>query len=141
MKVTIKEVVTKKELKAFVHFPNEFYKDNAFYVPTLESGDRDALDPVVTYGRYKPGKAVFANVFRTKDDFAMLIAPVEMQDAREDRFTGVVRGWMKPEMPIARFLEKISEAGVTHHSSLIYGARPEEVAFFAKLVGLETVIL
>ena len=45
MKVTIKEVVTKKELKAFVHFPNEFYKDNAFYVPTLESGDRDALDP------------------------------------------------------------------------------------------------
>ena len=45
MKVTIKEVVTKKDLKAFVHFPNEFYKDNAFYVPTLESGDRDALDP------------------------------------------------------------------------------------------------
>ena len=45
MKVTIKEVVTKKELKAFVHFPNAFYRDNAYYVPTLESGDLDVLDP------------------------------------------------------------------------------------------------
>ena len=101
----------------------------------------DALDPVVTYGRYKPGKAVFCNVFRTQTDFAMLIAPVEMQDAKEDRFEGVVRGWMKPDMPIARFLEKISRAGVTHHSSLVYGARVEEIEFFAKLVGLETVTL
>ena len=101
----------------------------------------DALDPVVTYGRYKPGSAVFCNVFRTQTDFAMLIAPVEMQDAKEDRFEGVVRGWMKPAMPIAEFLEKISKAGVTHHSSLVYGARLEEIAFFAKLLGLDTVTL
>ena len=45
MSVTIKEVVTRKDLKRFVHFPNEFYKDNKYYVPTLESGDRDTLDP------------------------------------------------------------------------------------------------
>ena len=45
MKVTIQEVVTKKDLKAFVHYPNELYKDNKYYVPTLESGDLDALDP------------------------------------------------------------------------------------------------
>ena len=45
MKVTIQEVVTKKDLKAFVHYPNELYKDNKYYVPTLESGDRDTLDP------------------------------------------------------------------------------------------------
>ena len=45
MSVTIKEVVSKKDLKRFVHFPNEFYKDNKYYVPTLESGDLDTLDP------------------------------------------------------------------------------------------------
>lgn len=45
MKVTIQEVVTKKDLKAFVHFPNVFYKDNKYYVPTLERGDLDALNP------------------------------------------------------------------------------------------------
>ena len=45
MSVTIKEVISKKDLKRFVHFPNEFYKDNKYYVPTLESGDLDTLDP------------------------------------------------------------------------------------------------
>ena len=44
MKVTVKEVVTRKDLKKFVHYPNELYKDNPYYVPTLESGDLDTLD-------------------------------------------------------------------------------------------------
>ena len=45
MKVTIQEVVTRKDLKQFVHYPNALYKDNPYYVPTLERGDLDALDP------------------------------------------------------------------------------------------------
>lgn len=99
----------------------------------------DADEPVVTYGRYKGGDAVFVNVFRDQDDFSMLIAPVEMQDTVEDNFTGVVRGWMKPTMPVGDFLETISRHGVTHHSSLVYGAKPEELEFFAKLLGLKPI--
>ena len=45
MEVTIKEVKTKKDLRAFVHFPNELYKDNPYYVPQIESMDRDTLTP------------------------------------------------------------------------------------------------
>ena len=45
MNVTVKEVSTKKELRQFVHFPNAFYKDNPYYVPTLESGDLSQLNP------------------------------------------------------------------------------------------------
>lgn len=45
MKVTIKEVRTKKDLRAFVHFPNLLYKDNPYYVPQIESMDRDTLTP------------------------------------------------------------------------------------------------
>ena len=44
MKVTIQEVRTKEALKQFVHFPNELYRRNPYYVPTLEVGDRDVLD-------------------------------------------------------------------------------------------------
>ena len=46
MKPTIIEVKTRKELRRFVHYPNKMYKDNPYYVPTLEKGDRDALDPM-----------------------------------------------------------------------------------------------
>lgn len=45
MNITLKEVATKNELKAFVHFPNELYKDNPYYVTQIESMDRDTLNP------------------------------------------------------------------------------------------------
>ena len=43
--IRIKEVTTRKELKAFVHFPNQLYKGNSFYVPQIESMDCDTLSP------------------------------------------------------------------------------------------------
>lgn len=45
MTVTIKEVVSKQELKAFVHFPNQLYKGNPYYVPQIESMERETLSP------------------------------------------------------------------------------------------------
>jgi hypothetical protein len=45
MKTTIQEVKTQRELRQFVHFPNALYKDNPYYVPTLERGDLAVLDP------------------------------------------------------------------------------------------------
>lgn len=41
--IRIKEVATRKDLKAFVHFPNVLYKNNPYYVPQIESMDRDTL--------------------------------------------------------------------------------------------------
>ena len=102
----------------------------------------DAENPVVGYGCYKGGEAIFANVYKNPDNtYSMLISPVEMLDIKEDNFVGTVRGWMKPKMPLPEFLEKISMAGVTHHSSLIYNATVEEAEFFAKTLGLTPVVV
>ncbi len=43
--IIIKEVTNKKELKAFVHFPNVLYRGNSYYVPQIESMDRVTLTP------------------------------------------------------------------------------------------------
>lgn len=43
--IQIKEVTTGKDLRAFVHFPNQLYKGNPYYVPQIESMDRDTLTP------------------------------------------------------------------------------------------------
>lgn len=45
MNVSIREVTTKRDLCAFVHFPNELYKDNPYYVTQIESMDCDTLNP------------------------------------------------------------------------------------------------
>ncbi len=96
-------------------------------------------NPVVAYGCFKSGKAVFANVYRDAEGFKLLISPVQMTAPDEDNFKGNVRGWMKPEMPITDFLEKISIEGVTHHSMLVYDATPEQIDFFGRLLGLRVV--
>ena len=101
----------------------------------------EADDPVVCYGCYKSGEAVFVNVYRDEEKYNMLISPVEMLDNAGDNFKGTVRGWMKPKMPLGDFLAKISQAGVTHHSSLVYNATLEELEFFGKTLGLNVVIV
>ena len=41
MSLAIKEVLTKKELKKFVEFPNIMYKENAYYTPFLFNDEMD----------------------------------------------------------------------------------------------------
>lgn len=96
----------------------------------------DSENPVVSYGCYRGGDAVFANLYKAADGFRLFISPVEMVDVKEDNFPTRVRGWMRPHMPVSDFLEALSRAGATHHSALIYGATAEQLGFFASLCGL-----
>lgn len=43
--IRIEEVVSRSDLKRFVHFPNTLYKGNPYYVPQIESMDMDTLTP------------------------------------------------------------------------------------------------
>lgn len=45
MKVTVREVSGKKDLRRFVDFPNRMYRENRYYVPQLIKADMDALNP------------------------------------------------------------------------------------------------
>lgn len=45
MKPTIVEVTTRKQLKDYVHWQNQLYKGDPYYVPCIESDDVDTLCP------------------------------------------------------------------------------------------------
>ena len=45
MAVKIKIVQTRKELKKFIRFANELYKENKYYTPILELDDLNAFNP------------------------------------------------------------------------------------------------
>ena len=42
-KLIVKEAITKKEMKQFVHFPNALYAGNKYYVPQIESAYNSKL--------------------------------------------------------------------------------------------------
>ncbi len=93
----------------------------------------DASDTVVAYGAFKAGEAVIVNlapagvgsVERSGTTsgyrYSLIIAGGRMLGASDrDNMPHSIRGWFKPDMPVAEFLEKFSYAGGTHHSALVY---------------------
>ena len=100
-----------------------------------------ALDPVVSYGCYRAGGAVFINLYKSEEGYKLFISPIEMLDVPEKAFEFKVRGWFKPSVPMPEFLEKLSNAGATHHSAIIYDATVDQMKYFASLLGLPTVVV
>lgn len=61
MSVTIKTVETKADLKAFVKFPLELYKDCPYYVPNLYADEMTMLDPARNpMGKYSKSRKFLA---------------------------------------------------------------------------------
>lgn len=103
----------------------------------------DVDDPVVAVGGFRGGRAALVDLAPgPNDSFSLIVAPVTMLEVGgEDRMHESVRGWFRPEMPIARFLEDYSRAGGTHHCALVYGELAEEVARFGLIMGWNVVRL
>jgi L-arabinose isomerase len=55
----------------------------------------------------------------------------------ENKMAAAVNGWFRPDAPLERFLEGLSLAGATHHSALVYGVTPEQLAPLADFLGCE----
>ena len=53
--ITVEEVKTKKELRAFVRFPRKLFRKNPYYVPSLENGEiKDFTEnPTVKFCNHK----------------------------------------------------------------------------------------
>jgi L-arabinose isomerase len=85
-----------------------------------------------------PGPAVFADLVPgPKNTFELLLAPVEvLGDSRRKDMRQSVRGWIRPDRPVAEFLEAYSRAGGTHHSALVLGGSVEALSAFANMAGL-----
>lgn len=93
----------------------------------------------------KPGPAVFVNLAPGPNDtFTLIVAPVTVL-AEDDRLDPLmrdtVRTWIKPQRPVADFLEAYSRAGGTHHSALVLGDVAEAIVAFGKHLGIETLMI
>lgn len=100
----------------------------------------DCPNPVAASAAYRPGDAVFVNIYEDDKGFNAFISPVKVIQEKTDNFQRSIRGWLDFSRPVSEVLEKISECGATHHSIMVYDAKPEEIEFFAKCLGLATVV-
>ncbi len=102
----------------------------------------DAEPPVSVGACFKPGKAVFVNLAPTNTGYALIAAPVTMiSGGKNKKFDKKIRGWMKPELPLSKFLSAYSQAGGTHHAALVYGVSIDTLSSLGKWMGFELIIL
>lgn len=104
----------------------------------------DVGDTVGLFGCHRAGAAVLVNVSPLQPDrFTLLLAEVDMlaPDWDETPLRNQIRGWMKPRVPLERFLTWFSESGGTHHSVLVYHADIDSLAAFGCMMGFEVVTL
>jgi L-arabinose isomerase len=93
----------------------------------------------------KPGPAVFVNLAPGPDDtFTLIVAPVTVlaeDDTLDPAMRNTVRTWVRPQQPVAEFLEAYSRAGGTHHSALVLGDVAEAIAAFGRQIGVDVVVI
>lgn len=121
--------------------------------PTLAAGkphliEKDfpytrAHDPAALVCAVKKGAGTFVNLAPGPDEtFRLLLTPVQvLGDTKTQALHGMIRGWLKPPMPIPAFLEAYSQAGGTHHSALVMNTGPEPLAAMADMLGIEHIVL
>jgi L-arabinose isomerase len=98
-----------------------------------------ALNPATLACAPRPGRATFVNLTPgPNDSFRLITAPVEvLADGTHPDLNRWVRGWIRPALPLARFLEEYSHLGGTHHSALMFGDHVEALAAFADFLRIE----
>ena len=96
-----------------------------------------AENPTVAYRSMMPGQAVLVNLAPFGNGrYTLTIAGGQMLHITgENKMAGSVNGWFKPDTELPRFLEKFSDMGATHHSALVYGVAPQQLAPLARYLG------
>lgn len=103
----------------------------------------DALNPAIVACSPAPGNATLVNIAPGPDDsFRLIVAPVDvLADSASPAFHAMVRGWIRPKLPLPTFLEQFSRAGGTHHSALVLGDWTESIGALASFLGIERILL
>jgi L-arabinose isomerase len=101
----------------------------------------DVDNPAVAVGCLKGGEAAIVNLAPLAEGYRLIVAPGQMEAVDKDAFAGNIRGWFRPQGPVADFLAAYSRAGGTHHSALVYGACPKDLCRFGEVLGFDVLCL
>lgn len=111
--ITIKEAITKKELKDFIKFSFELYKDNPYWVPPLINDELEGFDKTKNPA-FENAEAKFFLAYRNGKIVGKTAAIVNWQEVNEQGKKKVRFGWFDviDDIEVTKaLLEKVYEYG------------------------------
>ncbi|MFD1294643.1 GTP cyclohydrolase [Lutibacter holmesii] len=135
--ITIKEMVTTKEMKAFVKFPFKLYKNNPYWVPPLINGQLDAFDKNIN-PVFESSTARFFVALKNNEIVGRIVVIINSLDLKE-QVNKVRFGWFDfiDDINVSQLLlQKAKEIGKENNLEYMEGpmgfSNLDEVGFLTK---------
>jgi len=114
--VTLKEAITKSELKQFVKFPFSLYKDNSYWVPPIINDELESFDKDKNPA-FKNAEAWFFLAYKNDKLVGRIVAIINWLEVNDQKLRKIRFGWFDfiddPEVSEA-LLQKVAEIGKQH---------------------------
>ena len=111
--ITLKEMTSKKEMKAFVKFPFKLYKDNPYWVPPIINDEIDSFDksknPV-----FEHAEARFFVALKNNEIVGRIAAIINYTEINEQKLKKMRFGWFDfvDDIEVSKMLlNKVEEIG------------------------------
>lgn len=121
--VTLKEAVTKSELKQFVKFPFSLYKNSPYWVPPIINDELESFDRLKNPA-FKNSDAWFFLAFKNDTLVGRIVAIVNRLETNDLGIKKVRFGWFDfvDDTSVSEaLLEKVAEIGRQHHLNYMEG--------------------
>jgi len=111
--ITLQEITTKKEMKAFVQFPFKLYKNNPYWVPPIINDELDSFDktknPV-----FEHAEARFFVAYKNKKIVGRIAAIINYTEINQQKLKKMRFGWFDfvDDIEVSKMLlKKVEEIG------------------------------
>nr|WP_322624784.1 GTP cyclohydrolase [uncultured Flavobacterium sp.] len=111
--ISIKEVITKSELKEFIKFSFTLYKDNPYWIPPLVSDELETFDKTKNPA-FDTAEARFFMAYKNGTAVGKIAAIINWQEVKEQGKSKMRFGWldMIDEIEVTKaLLNKVAEIG------------------------------
>lgn len=121
--IEIKEIVTKKEMKAFVSFPFSLYKNNPFWVPPIINDELKNLNKTIN-PVFKNAEATFFLAYQNNKIVGRVAAIINWTEVKEQKIKKMRFGWFDiiDDIEVSKaLLSKVNEIGKQQKLDFIEG--------------------
>lgn len=111
--ITLKEMVSKKEIKAFVKFPFKLYKNNPYWVPPIINDEIESFD-ITTNPVFEHAEARFFVALKNNEIVGRVVAIINYTEINEQKLKKMRFGWFDfiDDFEVSKLLlNKVEEIG------------------------------
>jgi len=121
--VTLKEVISKSDLKQFVKFPFTLYKDSPYWVPPIIKDELETFDKIKNPA-FKNARAWFFLAYKNDQLVGRIAAIINNLEVNEQQLKKMRFGWFDfiDDLEVSEaLLQKVAEIGNLHKLEYIEG--------------------